>query len=85
MYSYPTLIKESDKNMNLVEAVERAMFDKRIKTVAHLTRLTGVSEHKISGLLNGHKTMKLADLDVLFDVLDIEIKYIMKGDKIGGA
>ena len=62
--------------MNLVEVVERAMFDKRIKTVAHLARLTNVSEHKITGLLNGHTVIKLADLNALLDVLDVKHNFI---------
>lgn len=61
--------------MELPRLIKRSMLEEGVETVAQLSTLSGVSRFKISALLRGEDTIKLCDLKLVADALNINICY----------
>jgi len=67
--------------MELVKIFKKAMVDKGITGNPELALLSGVSYDITLRLMKGSKLIKLIDVESIANSLDLEIKFITKGDK----
>lgn len=67
--------------MNLVQIVETAMITSDTRTMIELADKAGITYYKVSGFLNGDESIKLVDLKSMLDALDLDIKFINRGEK----
>jgi len=67
--------------MELVKIFKKAMVDKGITGNPELALLSGVSYDITLRLMKGSKLIKLIDVESIATSLDLEIKFVTKGDK----
>lgn len=66
--------------MDIGKIVKKAMIDKEITGALELVNLTGLSKEKCYRLMKGDKTLRLQDVVSALSDLDVEIKFISKGE-----
>ena len=66
--------------MDIGKIVKKAMIDKEITGALELVSLTGLSKEKCYRLMKGDKTLRLMDVVSALSDLDVEIKFISKGE-----
>jgi len=66
--------------MDLVKTFQKAMIDKGITGNPELSALSGVSYDITLRLMKGSRLVKLMDVVATADALDIELKFIGKGE-----
>ena len=67
--------------MNLVQMVKTAMITSNIETMKELADRADITYYKVSGFLNEDESIKLVDLKSMLDALNMDIKFINRGDK----
>lgn len=67
--------------MNLAQMVKTKMITSDIKTMKELADKADITYYKVSGFLNGDESIKLVDLKSMLDALDLEVKFIIKGEE----
>ena len=65
--------------MNLAKTIKQGMLDTDIKGTMQLCRLSGISYHDVSKMLNDDSSVKLARVVKVLSCLDIKIKFIING------
>ena len=67
--------------MELAQIVKKAMIDSKLETMKQLADKAEISYYKVSGFLNGDESIKLVDLKSMLDALNLDVKFINRGDK----
>jgi hypothetical protein len=66
--------------MELVQIVKKAMIDSKVETMKDLADKADITYYKVSGFLNGDEGIKLVDLKSMLAVLNLNIKFVDKGE-----
>lgn len=66
--------------MELVQIVKKAMIDSKVETMEDLANKADITYYKVSGFLNGGEGIKLVDLKSMLAVLNLNIKFVDKGE-----
>ena len=66
--------------MELSQIVKKAMIDSKLETMKQLSDKADISYYKVSGFLNGDESIKLVDLKAMLDALNLEVKFINRGE-----
>ena len=65
--------------MNLAKTIKQGMLDNDINGIMQLCRLSGISYHDVSKMLNDDSSVKLARVVKVLSCLDIKIKFVING------
>tara|TARA_R110002051_G_scaffold115776_2_gene188888 strand:- start:222 stop:422 length:201 start_codon:yes stop_codon:yes gene_type:complete len=66
--------------MSLTKIVKTAMINSNIETMKELADKADITYYKVSGFLNGDESIKLVDLKSILDTLNLDIKFIDRGE-----
>jgi hypothetical protein len=66
--------------MELVQIVKKAMIDSKVETMKDLANKADITYYKVSGFLNGDEGIKLVDLKSMLAALNLNIKFVDKGE-----
>ena len=67
--------------MSLTKIVKTALINSNIESMQELADKADITYYKVSGFLNGDESIKLVDLMSMLDALDLDIKFINRGEK----
>lgn len=56
------------------------MINSNIETMKELADKADITYYKVSGFLNGDESIKLVDLKSILDTLNLDIKFIDRGE-----
>lgn len=67
--------------MDLVKVVKKEMIDEGIEEAKELAIKANISYFKVKGFLDGSENIKLCDLKAVLDCLNLNVKFIKRGEQ----